>query len=269
MPELPEVETVCRQLEPLIQGRTVTAAGSHPSKKFVAASQVLGRAFCSIRRRGKFILFELDNNYELVAHLGMTGVFQFADSNDRAEPNTHRRAWWGLDDERRLEFIDIRRFGRLAYVKSGDYSQLPTLARAGPEPFDSTFDGAAFTGLLRKSRSPIKVQLLSQRPIAGVGNIYADEALWLARINPKARRVGPERAETLLAALREVLSQGITNGGTTLRDYRGVDGQTGSNQYQLRVYGRAGKSCFDCPATLKSEVLGGRTTTWCPHCQAR
>ncbi len=172
-----------------------------------------------------------------------------------------------LDNDRALEFADVRRFGRLRVVPAGHYDDIPTLHNAGPEPWDSELTPRSFHARLKASRRMLKTQLLSQRPIAGVGNIYADEALWLARINPKATRLGVDRAGDLLEALRQVLQQGVDNGGTTLRDYRNVDGDSGSNQGELLAYGRSGEPCIRCGVTLKSDVLDARTTTWCPNCQ--
>ncbi len=280
MPELPEVETVRFQLEPLLTGRTVVEAGSHPSAKFLPARETIGYRFETVGRRGKFLILTIRgggenrngggdvSDLELIIHLGMTGRLAVFDRPANRN-NPYLRAWWWFDNSTTLEFEDVRRFGRIRVVAPGDYQTIPTLAHAGPEPFDPEFDGRAFWELLRRSRRPIKTQLLSQRPVAGVGNIYADEALWLARINPKVRRIGPERATNLLDAIRDVLELGLRNGGTTLRDYRQVDGTTGSNQRQLNVYGRASYPCQRCSATLKSEHLDGRTTTWCPHCQRK
>lgn len=278
MPELPEVETVRTQLEPLLVGRTVVEAGSHPSAKFVPARETVGCRFDAVGRRGKFLILAIRRDHgadggngsasalELVVHLGMTGRLIVVDRPvDRENP--YLRAWWALDDGTTLEFDDVRRFGRIRVVEPGDYQSIPTLAQAGPEPFDPDFDGRAFWERLRRSRRPVKTQLLSQRPVAGVGNIYADEALWLAGINPRVRRLGRERASLLLDAIRDVLELGLRNGGTTLRDYRQVDGSEGSNQNELQVYGRGSYPCRRCSATLKSDHLDGRTTTWCPHCQ--
>lgn len=279
MPELPEVETVRVQLEPLLTGRTVVEAGSHPSPKFLPAREIVDYRFETLDRRGKFLIFALRSggvsakdsgersSLELVVHLGMTG--RLAVDGPPNKENPYLRAWWSLDDESTLEFMDVRRFGRIRVVEPGDYRSIPTLAHAGPEPFDPEFDGRAFWEQLRRSRRSIKTQLLSQRPVAGVGNIYADEALWLARINPKVRRLGRERAAVLLDAIREVLEAGLRNGGTTLRDYRQVDGTEGSNQNELNVYGRGSYPCRRCSATLKSYHLDGRTTTWCPRCQRK
>jgi len=270
VPELPEVETVRRQLEPRLTGRRVTEAWSHPSPKFVPARELVGKRLGAMGRRGKFLINPIDGEHdiELIIHLGMTGQLLCVDQPPNIE-NQHLRAWWMLDNETTLEFIDVRRFGRIRVVPSGDYDSIPTLANAGPEPFDESFDAADFWQNLRRSRRPIKTQLLSQRPIAGVGNIYADEALWLAQINPKARRLGRQRADRLLTALREVLEGGLANGGTTLRDYRNADGNKGTNQHQLMVYGRSSRACYRCSAILRSEQIDGRTTTWCPDCQGK
>lgn len=272
MPELPEVETVRRQLEPQLSGQRVTEAWSHPSAKFTPATDVVGSTFGRMWRRGKFLMLPATGDdgreLEMIVHLGMTGRLS-RNSAPADGDDPHLRAWWSLDDETTLTFVDIRRFGRIRVVPQGDYRQIPTLANIGPEPFDSTLDAETFWSLLRRSRRPIKTQLLSQRPIAGVGNIYADEALWLARINPKVRRLGLERATRLLSTVRDVLDQGLTNGGTTLRDYRDATGVAGSNQYRLAAYGRASKPCLRCSDILISEQIDSRTTTWCPTCQRR
>lgn len=275
MPELPEVETVRRQLGPSLSGRTVVEAGSHPSAKFTPARDITGARFTDHGRRGKFLLFTTDDNRELIIHLGMTGQLRFAEgsvmdglmSEENLSP--YLRAWWRLDDGRTLEFVDVRRFGRIRVVPAGDHRSIPTLANAGPEPFDQDFDGRRFWLLLRKSKRKLKTQLLSQRPVAGVGNIYADEALWLASINPRATRISQHRATELLEAIRTVLSKGINNGGTTLRDYRDAEGKTGDNQHSLAAYGRAGLPCRRCETPLRSAVIDARTTTWCPACQRR
>ncbi len=272
MPELPEVETVRLQLEPSLVGRRVEEAWSHSSAKFTPARYIIGHTFSTPTRRGKFLIFPAtggdDREVEMIVHLGMTGQLTCSDQSPDLD-SKHLRAWWTLDNERTLSFIDIRRFGRIRVVCKGDYESLPTLAAMGPEPFDPQFDAETFWSLLRRSRRPIKTQLLSQRPVAGVGNIYADEALWLARINPKTRRIGKERAERLLNAIRDVLDQGLANGGTTLRDYRDASGGMGLNQHQLTTYGRGSEPCQRCSDTLRSEQIDGRTTTWCPSCQRK
>lgn len=272
MPELPEVETIRRQLEPRVVGREVRAAGGHPSAKFAGAVEAAGAGIESVGRRGKYLLVGLDDDRELVVHLGMTGRLQLV--ADDAAPDPYVRAWWllagrdGAPDER-LELHDVRRFGRVAVVPRGDHGALPTLAALGPEPFDDDFTGRHLWRALRASTAQVKTQLLSQRPVAGVGNIYADEALWRAGIHPSARSVSAARAEALRDEIVEVLTRAIERGGTTLRDYRTVEGATGTNQLHLECYGRAGEPCVRCGTTLRRTVVDGRGTTHCPGCQPR
>jgi formamidopyrimidine-DNA glycosylase len=265
VPELPEVETVRRQLEPLLVGRRITAAWGHPSGKFSSAPLAVGPTVDGVGRRGKYLLMSLDDARELVVHLGMTGQLRLrADGED-----PYVRAWWTLDDDRVLELRDVRRFGRVGVVPAGEYGSLPTLAAQGPEPWDPVLDGDGLWERMRRSRVRVKTQLLSQRPLAGVGNIYADEALWRAGIHPARRSVTRAGAARLLVALREVLEQGIANGGTTLRDYRTVDGGSGRNQLELGCYGRAGQPCLRCGTVLRRSVVDARGTTHCPSCQPR
>ena len=241
-------------------------AGSHPSAKFTPARAVTGARFTDVGRRGKYLLLGLDDERELVVHLGMTGRVQFR-SGPPDDSHPHLRAWWQLDGDETMEFIDARRFGRLRVVPAGDYRTIPTLATAGPEPWDPDLTDEHFWNSIRASRRTIKTQLLSQRPVAGVGNIYADEALWLAEINPIRRSLGLDRAGRLLDAVRTVMGQGIEMGGTTLRDYRNADGGSGENQHGLAAYGRAGLPCLRCGELLRSRVIDARSTVWCVACQ--
>jgi formamidopyrimidine-DNA glycosylase len=172
-----------------------------------------------------------------------------------------------LDDGRVLAFRDPRRFGRMAVVEKGDYARIPTLAHLGPEPLSDEFDKVRFADALAHTNAPVKPFLLSQRPVAGVGNIYADEALWRARIHPTSRRVGRSRADALHDAIRQVLADAIDREGTTFRDYRMVNGESGRNATFLVAYGRAGTPCPRCKTPLRKIVLGGRGTTYCPRCQ--
>jgi len=289
VPELPEVETIRAELEPLLAGRMICSSGSHPSEKFVEAPEAIGAEVSDVRRRGKYLIIGLDRRYraaqshrtqadrgngntgcnseELVVHLGMTGRLALTRDADLANP--HLRAWWKLDDGRTMTFHDIRRFGRIRVVAAGDYSTIPTLHALGPEPFSEDFDAASLWCSLRASSRCIKTQLLSQRPVAGVGNIYADESLWLARINPAARRLSLQRSATLVEALREALSSGLRHGGTTLRDYVSATGTRGANQHHLYCYGRAGEPCERCGSELRRKVIDARSTTFCGRCQQR
>ena len=312
MPELPEVEVVRRQLERPLLGRQIAEAWAHPSPKFVSGPDAVGSEVEALRRRGKYLIAELDCGRDLVVHLGMTGRFCFAWRADAAgaphdsSPQTlavrpldgpaadvmgdaigdvtaagklaerysigrsdpYVRAWWHLDNGEVLCLHDVRRFGRVAVCDRGDYRDLPTLAAMGPEPLDPRFDAEAFWRASRRSNQRIKTQLLNQRLVAGIGNIYADEALFLARIDPSARTISKPRAERLLAALRDVLVASIERGGSTLRDYYSLEG-AGDNQKYFVCYGRAGEPCVRCGTEMRRRVLDQRSSTWCPSCQYR
>jgi formamidopyrimidine-DNA glycosylase len=263
MPELPEVESVRRQLQPELSGRRIVKVWADAQRRFHHPELLEGHTVVAVGRRGKFLICPLDSGLELVLHLGMTGVLHFGPAD------AYTRARLGLDDGRELVFRDVRRFGRLAVVSAGVYDALPTLARLGPEPLSDAFDPERFARDLAATRSPVKPYLLSQRPVAGVGNIYADEALWLARIHPASRNVGRRRALALHAAIRQVLVDAIAREGTSFRDYRMVNGESGRNASFLVAYGQAGRPCPRCGAPLRKVALGGRGTTFCPVCQRR
>jgi formamidopyrimidine-DNA glycosylase len=265
MPELPEVETIRRALAPRLEGRAIVDAGAFPSAKFDAAPEATGATFEMAGRRGKYLLLALDDDRELVIHLGMTGVLRIVD--ERSDGDPFLRAWWALDDDSVLELSDIRRFGRVACVPRGDYHALPTLHALGPEPLGDDFTARGLHTALNASHRAIKTQLLSQRPVAGVGNIYADEALWAARVRPTARSITQPKAARLHASIREVLRAAIDRRGTTLRDYRTLDGEYGENQDTLQCYGRAGLPCARCARPLRKLAFDGRTTTYCSTCQ--
>jgi formamidopyrimidine-DNA glycosylase len=265
MPELPEVESVKRQLDPELAGRSVVDVwhDPHPAipRQFLDLDLLPGRKIESVRRRGKFLIAPLDAGLELIMHLGMTGSFRFG------YDDPYVRAKVDLDDGRTLAFKDVRRFGRLAVVEAGQYSAIPTLATLGPEPLSDEFDVESFARFLARTKAPIKSVLMSQRAVAGVGNIYADEALWLARIHPRSRHVGPKRAGTLHEAVRDVLIAAIEREGTTFRDYQMINGESGRNAEFLAAYGREGLPCPRCSTPMRRILLGGRSTTFCPRCQ--
>lgn len=261
MPELPEVESVRRQLQPELSGRTVVDVDAEPQRRFLHLDRLPGRTVRTVGRRGKYLVCDLDGDRQLIMHLGMTGSFRFDVADEYA------RAALSLDDGRTLVFRDPRRFGRLAVVDAGDYTAIPTLAQLGPEPLSEAFEVAGFARALTTTRAPVKAVLLAQRAVAGVGNIYADEALWRSRIHPASRRVGTERAERLHAAIREVLSEAIEREGTTFRDYRMVNGESGRNVDFLQVYGQAGRPCQRCGTALRKVTIAQRGTTYCPTCQ--
>ena len=265
MPELPEVETIRRQLEPRLVGRRIIEAAGHPSEKFLPARDVTGAKVDAVGRRGKYLIVALSDGREMVVHLGMTGRLQFAG----AAPPSDRyvRAWWSLDDGAALELHDVRRFGRVRVVPAGCYDTIPTLAQLGPEPLSEGFSAEGLWSALRRSTRRVKTQLLSQRPVAGLGNIYADEALWRSGINPAKRRITRAEAAALHAAIGHVMAQAIAHRGTTFRDYRTLLGSGGDNYAHLDCYGRRGEPCRRCGAELRSRVLDARNTTYCAACQ--
>ena len=278
MPELPEVESVRRQLAPELTGRVIDEVwfDDHPEQRFSDVEEAAGRRIEAVHRRGKYLLLPLtselvapggaDHAADLVLHLGMTGSFRFADGPTHPDLG-HVRAWFKLDDGRHLLFNDPRRFGRVSVVPAGDHSSIPTLAALGPEPLADDFTVARFAADLHRTTATVKAALLGQRLVAGVGNIYADESLWRARIHPLSRRVGAARAARLHAAVVEVIAGAIEREGTTFRDYQMVNGQSGRNADFLDVYGRSGLPCARCGTELRHTVVAQRGTTYCPRCQ--
>jgi formamidopyrimidine-DNA glycosylase len=278
VPELPEVESVRRQLAPELTGRRILAAWAdpHPGTRLTDVGLAVGRRIEAVRRRGKFLLCPLDplpgaEPLELVLHLGMTGSFRVVPTPPGdADPDagvSHVRVRFELDDGRTLLFRDPRRFGRASVVPAGDHASIPTLAALGPEPLSDNFDAERFAAALAATSAPVKARLLDQRLVAGVGNIYADEALWRARIHPASRRVGHRRALALHAAIREVLAAAIEREGTTFRDYQMVNGASGRYAAFLDAYGQAELPCARCGTPLRRTVVAQRGTTYCPRCQ--
>lgn len=200
----------------------------------------------------------------MVWHLGMTGSFRI-EKQDRPDPHDRARFW--LDGHDVLSFRDPRRFGRVSVIDAGDYRLVPMLTTLGPEPLSDDFTAAGFAEGLRRTSAPVKAALLGQRLVAGVGNIYADEALWRARIHPGSRRVGPERAARLHGHIRDVLAAAIDREGTTFRDYQMVNGESGRYATFLDAYGKAGLPCPRCGTIMRRSIVAQRGTTHCPNCQ--
>lgn len=271
MPELPEVETVRRELAPWLTGRTILAVErlAPAGPKYRDLPRAVGQSVCAVERRGKFLVMPLSGGDELVLHLGMTGVVSHRPPPHEAHLRVRLRLSGGAPDT--LYFRDARRFGRLLVVPAGDYRGLPTLAAMGPEPLSEAFTVAGFRRSLGRSGAAVKTCLLSQRPVAGVGNIYADEALWRARVHPEtpARRVSAAKAALLHHAIRDVLAASLEAQGTTLNDYRTVNGEVGAYLEQLAAYGHAEEPCPRCGAPLRRTVVGQRGTVYCARCQRR
>ena len=278
MPELPEVESVRRQLTPQLTGRRIADVwwDAHPHARLSDLDLAVGRRIERIVRRGKFLLCTLDltddgDPLELVLHLGMTGSFSIRPTEPTPTglaTTDHVRVRFDLDDGRTLRFADPRRFGRASVIPAGDYvDRIPTLATLGPEPLSSAFDPAAFAAALAATSAPVKAKLLDQRLVAGVGNIYADEALWRARIHPASRRVGRVRAGRLHQAIVEVLTAAVEREGTTFRDYQMVNGESGRYAAFLDAYGQGDRPCRRCGEPMRRTVIAQRGTTYCPRCQ--
>ncbi len=274
MPELPEVETVRRQLAPRLVGRRIVATTVSdprwcaPAPPEHVEDAVTGRLIESVDRRGKYLTFALEADVFLVMHLRMTGNLLFAPG---AEQPRHLRVSFELDDGNRVLFTDPRRFGTgVVILGHGDLMEYFD-ARLGVEPLSADFTTEALRALARGRRAPVKAFLLNQERIAGVGNIYADEALFRARIHP-LRLVGTLRRPKLAAlrdAVVESLQLGIDSKGATIDDFRNADGAYGSFQDRFLVHLREGEPCVRCGTTIRKIRAAGRGTYYCPKCQPR
>lgn len=266
MPELPEVETIRTDLEPLLVGRTIVAADCcvEPvyQHRYVGLEHTVGRSVLALRRRGKYLIADLPGR-ELIVHLGMTGQVGVKPHDPGLK---HLRVRFRLDDASLFFFADQRRFGKIHVVEPGDYAAMPTLAEMGPEPFGPDFKFEPFAEALRRVAS-LKGPLLSQKLVSGLGNIYVDEALHLAKLHPERGHLTRAEAKRLYRAIPEVLSTGIRNRGTTFKDYRDGMGNYGTNQDFLFVYDREGAPCRTCQTPIIKLRVAQRGTYLCPRCQ--
>ena len=270
MPELPEVETVRRGLALKMSGRRIVQAElRRPDLRrpfpSALASRLDGAQIGALRRRGKYVLIELDTDGVLLLHLGMSGRVT---AGSAALPDTpHDHVVLRLDDGTVIRFNDPRRFGLLDYIKRGEEAQHPLLAGLGPEPLEPGFDGAYLAGALAGKMTPIKSALLDQRIVAGLGNIYVCEALFRSEISPRrlATSIGRVRAQRLVAGIRTVLTEAIEAGGSSLRDYVQADGELGYFQHRWAVYGHEGDPCpgCNCGGAVRRIVQSGRSTFFC------
>ena len=269
MPELPEVETIVRGLRPALVDLSIRRVRvlrpdvlRQPPHTFSA--RLRGRSVESVVRRGKNIVVGLTDDVVLVVNLGMTGRLMLA---RREAGITHPAVRFALDSGPTLVFDDVRRFGALEALTAEDWARRS--GRLGPEPLSAGYTAKRLHADLSRSSSPIRSWLLDQRRVAGVGNIYANEALYLARVHPQrpARSVSESEALALYRAIRRVLRQAIRNRGTTLRNYRDASGSPGGNAVALLVYGRDGEPCADCSTKIRRSVFGNRSAFYCPRCQ--
>jgi formamidopyrimidine-DNA glycosylase len=274
MPELPEVEHVVRALRRAVLGRRVLAAEVRLPRLLVGSSTISlkrklrGARIDAISRRGKYILIELDNHVVLLVHLRMTGKFLCVGADMPLPPYSH--AVFYLDDDRRLVFCDMRQFGRMRLLSTKALAALPQIVALAPEPFTDGFSLAYFLETLSKSRRSLKQLLLDQTRILGLGNIYASEALFLARISPlkTASSLSKSRALRLHQAIRDILQEAIDAGSTLRIDLTDSNGSYfGTTERFWRVYERAGEPCVNCGSKIRRVVQGGRSTYFCPRCQ--
>ena len=273
MPELPEVETIRRDLEPLVAGRAIAAVEVDPDTIGLLAGMpvealraaLTGRRIASLGRRGKYLLFGLDDGRAFVTHLRMTGRLVWRAASD--PPIAHERARLVLDDGHDLRWSDMRKFGTWAVVDD----PAEAVGGLGPEPLDEAFTPAFLRALLAGRTAPVKAVLLDQRRVAGLGNIYVDEALFAARIRPDtpAGEVSRAAVARLRDACRTVLEHGIANRGASFSDYVDGQGDPGSQHKYVRVFRRQGKPCYVCGAEIARAVVGGRGTHYCPRCQPK
>lgn len=297
MPELPEVETVRRGLQPVMEGARIERVElRRPDLRFPFpagfADRLQGRSIDALARRAKFLLIHLDDGAVVIAHLGMSGSFRIEQEADaasatpgafhhpRSKDEKHDHVVFHLtrpEGAARVIFNDPRRFGFLLLSEAGALHEHPMLAGLGVEPTGNALDGALLSDMLRDKKTPLKSALLDQHLIAGLGNIYVCEALWRAALSPKrlagtiAGKPGKETVRTrrLAEAIRTVIADAVAAGGSSLRDYRQADGSLGYFQHTFSVYDREGSPCprISCTGAVQRIVQAGRSTFYCPRCQ--
>jgi formamidopyrimidine-DNA glycosylase len=273
MPELPEVETVRARIAPVLEGRRLEQVEirdprlTRPFDPTEIARRLEGERIAAVDRRGKYVVVRFESGRVLLIHLRMTGTLLYEPAGT-ARSDPHRHAVVTLDNGSDVVYRDVRRFGTWLLLEPGEAE--PYLAqRLGEEPMLAGFTARALADRLARRRAPVKAALLDQRTVAGMGNIYADEALWRARIHPlrPAGSLVPNEVRALHRGIRRALEAGIARQGATLRDYRTPDGRPGSMQEEFKVYGREGEPCFRCRTLIAKTRAGGRGTWYCPGCQ--
>ena len=269
MPELPEVEVTRLGFADRIAGARIESVRMGKALRWplsIEPAALAGRRVQAVRRRGKYLLLDLDEGL-LLMHLGMSGRLGFWRSTPPAGAHDHFDL---ATNQGTLRLTDPRRFGAVVYVSGESAPQAQKLlGRLGLEPLEAGFDPDVFHAALRSHRAAIKQVLLAGQVVVGVGNIYASEALFMSRIHPavSAARIGRERAHRLHAAIRSVLARAVARGGSTLRDFANADGQAGHFQLEAAVYGRCGRPCQVCGTPIRQIVQGQRSTFYCPNCQ--
>jgi formamidopyrimidine-DNA glycosylase len=274
MPELPEVETVRRSLEPgLYEGEVVRVEASRLKLRRRAIERgpmqraLMGARFVAARRHGKYLMLDTSSGHTLLVHLGMAGQLLLGAATEAPRKHTHVDVT--LSSGRALRYVDPRRFGIVRLFRTDEVARSAELAELGPDPLAGGFDEAAFGAALAATKRDVKAVLLDQRVVAGLGNIYVSEALFEARVSPRRRahKIKPAERAALFAAIGAVLRRSVANRGTSFSDYVDARGESGSNQHALFVYGRAGEPCRICDAKIHRIVQGGRSTFYCRRCQ--
>ncbi len=269
MPELPEVETVVRALRPSLRQRTIIGVRNYWPRHIDRPSfeelqqRAIGRAIVDVDRRGKYILMPLDDGQTLIVHLRMTGHLAVVDSAEK--PDSHTHTIFALDNDQELRFRDTRKFGRVYLVDDAD----EVVGKLGPEPLEAGFSAEVLADLLSNRKRMIKPLLLDQHMIAGIGNIYADEALFDARIHPMrgSDTLSPDEIVRLHAGIVKVLEMGIAREGASISTYVKPDGQKGDMQNAVMVFRRTGQPCPVCATPIERLIVGQRSTHVCPNCQ--
>jgi len=273
MPELPEVETTRLGISPHVIGKKISEiiVRRHDLRWPVSENlpELEGAEFLSVKRRSKYLLLETDIGATILIHLGMSGSLRVIPSGD--EWKKHDHIGIAVSGGLQLRYHDPRRFGLVMRVPTSEIQMHPLLVNLGPEPLEEVFTASHLHTALRKKTIPIKVAVMDAKTVVGVGNIYASESLFRSGIHPMlpANKLTKPKAQKLVAAIKEVLRESITQGGTTLRDFLNSDGQPGYFKQRLFVYDRKGEPCRICETVVSHKVLGQRATYWCNSCQKR
>jgi len=276
MPELPEVEVICRGIRPLLMGRTITAIqhSGKPLRLPVPLSdmerEILGREIIEVTRRAKYLQIFFETGSILIIHLGMTGNLGFFSPSTK--PAKHDHVQWLLDNDNELRFNDVRRFGSIQILSEIDTAtrEETVFKTTGPEPFSEEFSAKYLQRLAGTRQVPVKVFIMTNQIVAGIGNIYASESLFAAGIKPtrKVQTVRLKEWDQLITESRRVLSHAIECGGSTISDFVNAGQEKGYFQMHFKVYGKEGEQCSVCDSVIQKVQLGGRASFYCPQCQS-
>ncbi|MDQ6989169.1 MAG: bifunctional DNA-formamidopyrimidine glycosylase/DNA-(apurinic or apyrimidinic site) lyase [Mariprofundaceae bacterium] len=270
MPELPEVETVVNGLKPLLVGKRIVGVGSsgknlrYPLPDFALLGQ---SKLLDVQRRAKYLLFHFENGQSLLWHLGMTGQFHVLGKDEAAAKHEHVRL--SFADDLTLRYRDVRRFGYADICATDALGEHVWLKKLGFEPLSTAFDGFHLQKMLKTRKTSIKQAIMDNHVVVGVGNIYAAESLFRAKVHPaqQAKSLTAKQYQSLVKHIKQVLRQAIEAGGSTISDFVKADGKPGYFSHSFKVYGRVGEPCYTCKAKIEKIVQGGRASFFCPHCQ--